>query len=314
MVAAVYEEDNGATSSLKSTRCVDWASIGRRLHFEVVKHRASGSQHFSIHRCFSMPRRCTLNQIACNSLLCVAIQVIEVRDGCFTRSASRPLDFTRSASRPLDAGPRTLRRGRVKMPFGREQNREYQLARYHRLRREAIARAGGKCVHCGDGSAGSASDGVDPGSELGFEYATGCEPTDGGSQLAKIWSKSKERIERELLRCVLLCRTCRTRKRSTERAEERGHGTITSYKYGCRCEACREIYNAYKREWRARQARELPAQKTQTDMGMIDATREDDVDEADVISSSERARARTRSSGREADRVRSVKTSLRACG
>jgi len=199
------------------------------------------------------------------------------------------------------------------MPFGREQNREYQLARYHRLRREAIARAGGKCVHCGAKGDGGATHGGahgDDGSELGFEYANGCEP-EGPSQLAKIWSKSKERIERELLRCVLLCRTCRTRKRSTERAEERGHGTITSYKYGCRCEACREIYNAYKREWRAKQAAAQPtafgkAKELSVQADVIDVTREDE-DDGDEIESRSSTRS-TRSS------ARSPRAPLRACG
>lgn len=151
------------------------------------------------------------------------------------------------------------------MPFGKEQNREYQLARYHRMRREAIARAGGKCVQCGDPD------------ELGFEYASGCAPQNPSGELSKIWSRSKEKIERELLRCVLLCRTCRTRKRSTERAEERGHGTITSYKYGCRCDACREVYNAYKRQWRAKQAKS--ACQDDQDVADTNATIVDESDE-----------------------------------
>jgi hypothetical protein len=178
------------------------------------------------------------------------------------------------------------------------------------MRREAIARAGGKCVHCGDdGSAkngdqfGAGGDRV--GSELGFEYASGCAPENGAGrirtvELSKIWSCSKERIERELLRCVLLCRTCRTRKRSTERAETRGHGTITSYKYGCRCAECREVYNEYKRGWRARQAKEI---ETGLSADMIDVTRDGEDDEEPVTKVSSNH-----------DRIRSAKTPLRACG
>lgn len=164
------------------------------------------------------------------------------------------------------------------------------------MRREAIARAGGKCVQCGDAGAGN---GDRPGSELGFEYANGCAPAksngaaNGGvpasgaagnrvpasGELSKIWSRSKERIERELLRCVLLCRTCRTRKRSTERAETRGHGTITSYKYGCRCDECREVYNEYKRGWRARQAKE---NGDASDASVIDVTSHEEEEQEEV--------------------------------
>lgn len=144
------------------------------------------------------------------------------------------------------------------MPLSVEKNRSYQLARYHRMRREAIARAGGKCANCG--VTGGSSEGV----ELGFEYARGCAPKDG-TELCRIWSRSQQKIESELLRCVLLCKTCRRNKRVAEAAEERGHGSVTSYKYGCRCEACWKAHHDYRQGWierrRAAEAREIARQK-----------------------------------------------------
>lgn len=125
------------------------------------------------------------------------------------------------------------------MPLSVERNRSYQLARYHRMRREAIARAGGKCANCG-------AEGEH--AELGFEYARGCAPNDG-TELCRIWSRSQQKIESELLRCVLLCKTCRRNKRVAEAAEARGHGSVTSYKYGCRCPACWTAHRDYRQGW-----------------------------------------------------------------
>lgn len=33
---------------------------------------------------------------------------------------------------------------------------------------------------------------------------------------------------------------------------DKRHGTTTGYRYGCRCEECKEAHSAYSREWRSR--------------------------------------------------------------
>ena len=127
--------------------------------------------------------------------------------GHFGRQASSPTDF------------------RIVMGYQeREKKRAYGRAWTAARRAEYLAKRGGHCERCP--------------SSLHLEF----HHRDRDLKVShRIWSWSRVRIEAELLKCDLLCKTCH----DEETAKERGyyqapHGTLTSYKnYRCRCSACR---------------------------------------------------------------------------
>lgn len=120
-------------------------------------------------------------------------------------------------------------------------DREYQLARYHRIRAEALELLGGQCATCGS-TEDLQIDHVDP--------------------AAKSFSLSKTRTSREkwlveLKKCQLLCRSHHKQKTSSEQRRD-VHGTwgmIRNRK--CRCRICRDFQNAYAREWKRKKRAEL---------------------------------------------------------
>jgi len=63
----------------------------------------------------------------------------------------------------------------------------------------------------------------------------------------RIWSWRRVRIETELAKCELLCRTCHGVETAKERAYYTSpHGTLTSYtNYKCRCAECRAANATY---------------------------------------------------------------------
>lgn len=62
----------------------------------------------------------------------------------------------------------------------------------------------------------------------------------------RIWSWAKVRLEAELKKCIVLCRTCHGFVHRTCQ-----HGTRNMYSYhGCRCPACTEAATAYHRRRR----------------------------------------------------------------
>lgn len=69
--------------------------------------------------------------------------------------------------------------------------------RYHRIRNEAVARLGGKCVQCGS---------VD---DLEFDHI---DPMTKVKSFAHIWSYSNDKREAELVKMQLLCKPCHIRK------------------------------------------------------------------------------------------------------
>lgn len=123
------------------------------------------------------------------------------------------------------------------MPNSNEYMREYMLARYHARRAWAIELLGGKCVVCGATS------------DLEIDHK---DRKTKSVSIAKLNSYSLEVLKTELTKCQLLCYTCHQVKTSSERAEALRHGTISMYKYKCRCDECRKAQSEYKKNLRAR--------------------------------------------------------------
>lgn len=77
------------------------------------------------------------------------------------------------------------------------------LARYHRIREWAVALLGGVCVECGTDE------------DLHFDHI---DPTTKEAHLTDLFkSGSRERIDRELAKCQLLCRSCHSIKTAQDR-------------------------------------------------------------------------------------------------
>lgn len=114
----------------------------------------------------------------------------------------------------------------------REQERVYQLARYHKRRAEGIALLGGKCIVCGSTE------------KLEFDHV---DPA------LKDFDVSRPSLSRavwlaELAKCQLLCEEHHDEKhKSTAPC-----GTDARYTRGCRCEECRAAHRQAWVEWKAR--------------------------------------------------------------
>jgi len=104
---------------------------------------------------------------------------------------------------------------------------EYQRERVRSRRLEYATKLGGKCAKCGSTN------------QLEFDHI---DPLTKISP--KIWSWSIERIEAEILKCQLLCRSCHEQKSVEERNyPERKHGTNLRYnKDKCRCAECKAAH------------------------------------------------------------------------
>jgi 5-methylcytosine-specific restriction endonuclease McrA len=58
----------------------------------------------------------------------------------------------------------------------------------------------------------------------------------------KIWSWSEGRREKELLKCIVLCRDCHKKEHAPV------HGTVSMYnRRGCRCDFCKEAKGIYRK-------------------------------------------------------------------
>ena len=117
--------------------------------------------------------------------------------------------------------------------------RVYIGKRYHKRRKEAIEKLGGKCVKCGS---------VD---NLQFDHIDRKSKT---ASIAKIWTYKVERFWEEIAKCQLLCQTCHEDKSIVDlgfKKAKGNHGTISSYRY-CHCDLCRKAHNEYVRDWKRR--------------------------------------------------------------
>lgn len=65
----------------------------------------------------------------------------------------------------------------------------------------------------------------------------------------KIWSWAKEKREAELEKCSVLCEQCHWNLHADLQRKPVEHGRASSYKSGCRCDACRNAHRIYQYEW-----------------------------------------------------------------
>lgn len=113
--------------------------------------------------------------------------------------------------------------------------RMYVLARYHRLRQEAVEYLGGKCAVCGSTN------------ELDFDHI---DPSSKEVDIARLASLSLKKFWAEVEKCQLLCEEHHCRKTVAENGKEwvKGtdkHGTVSTARY-CgppKCKECRAAIN-----------------------------------------------------------------------
>ena len=118
-----------------------------------------------------------------------------------------------------------------------EKNRR-ERAKKQRL--DYIKIHGGECQECGDTDTDF----------LEFHHA---EPSSKVSGLSYMWGhSSKTRIEAELEKCYLLCKSCHARVSVYERISPPKHGTRSKYNSGCKCDACKKANRDYEYDRRYR--------------------------------------------------------------
>lgn len=103
---------------------------------------------------------------------------------------------------------------------------------------KAIDLLGGECVACGSEE------------RLEFDHINN-DREDMAHRLSNMWNFTWDKIVAELEKCQLLCRSCHAKKSMRERGFENvgGHGKVSTYSHGCRCDECREANRVYKREY-----------------------------------------------------------------
>lgn len=117
-------------------------------------------------------------------------------------------------------------------------NATHQREWTRRRRREALGLLGGRCVRCGATE------------NLEFDHI---DPATKSFSIGEFGSHSWADILTELKKCQLLCNACHIDKTWADQRASRQHGTWAMYSNaGCRCDECREFFNAYRRELRRR--------------------------------------------------------------
>lgn len=118
----------------------------------------------------------------------------------------------------------------------KEYHRKYNLARYHRIRSEAIAAKGGVCVDCGTTDS------------LEFDHV---DASTKSFDVGKLLNVSKVAREAELSKCALRCKSCHILK--TTRSGDNGavgHGGGLTGKRNCYCDLCAPLKAEYMRNWK----------------------------------------------------------------
>lgn len=114
------------------------------------------------------------------------------------------------------------------------------LERYHKRKAYYIDLMGGKCVLCG--------------SEVDLEIDH-IDPSTKEFALGKAFAGfSTKRIEQEIKKCQLLCKSCHIEKTNSTRVRSE-HGTKNRYlKYKCRCGICKAYMRVVKKKSRREKA------------------------------------------------------------
>jgi hypothetical protein len=109
-----------------------------------------------------------------------------------------------------------------------EYQREYQLARYHQRKQDAIAFLGGKCAQC------------DTTEQLEIDHI---DRTTKSFPVGKMWSIKEEQFYAELKKCQLLCKPHHIEKTRAELSVPHGGGM--SGKKNCPCVPCKQRKSEY---------------------------------------------------------------------
>ena len=117
-----------------------------------------------------------------------------------------------------------------------EYMRVYVGKRYHRRRKEAIEKLGGKCAKCGSTE------------DLEFDHI---DRTTKTADIAKLWTYKEHLFWEEVEKCQILCKTCHQDKSIEDLGFTKAkgnHGTISSIRY-CKCELCKNAKREYMKEY-----------------------------------------------------------------
>lgn len=122
----------------------------------------------------------------------------------------------------------------LSMPYkDPERQKEFQRLWMSQRRLDWIAEQGSVCAKCSGEEGPWEIDHVDPTTKVSH----------------RVWSWAKEKREKELAKCQLLCSVCHWKKTAGENSGLTFvHGTSTAYRYGCRCGEC----NLYKKQENAK--------------------------------------------------------------
>lgn len=114
-----------------------------------------------------------------------------------------------------------------------EYQRIYQANRFRRRKAAAINQLGGCCVVCGSDEK-LEFDHIDPQSKL---YTIGM-----------IFTHSETKLQSELLKCQLLCKSHHLEKTISQQSVDHGGG-LTG-KRNCRCSLCAPLKNKYQKRYK----------------------------------------------------------------
>ena len=111
----------------------------------------------------------------------------------------------------------------------------------HENRAYAIEKLGGVCVRCKTTE------------DLTFDHVdnkNNGRDQKPSRQISQMISGSRAKLDIELAKCQLLCRTCHGLKTATEDTTYiRTHGTIAEYNnHNCRCDLCKQAWSDYMRK------------------------------------------------------------------
>jgi 5-methylcytosine-specific restriction endonuclease McrA len=112
----------------------------------------------------------------------------------------------------------------------RDKQRAFQVVWRDARREEFITSKDGKCSTCGSTD------------RLEVDHIDRSLKT---MNPTRIWTRTKEIRDKELLNCQVLCYVCHKEKTIKERKVEHPHGVYAKYSSGCRCTECRAS-NAYR--------------------------------------------------------------------
>lgn len=116
---------------------------------------------------------------------------------------------------------------------------KYMIERHKKRKQEFVNKLGGKCVKCGSVE------------NLQFDHI---DPKTKSFTICDSLSISKEKLEKELEKCQLLCSNChenKTLKDLGQVSAKTTHGTVSSYRY-CKCRLCKDAWNIVNKKYRSK--------------------------------------------------------------